>query len=141
MASMLDLRGMVSLTEALRMQRDADALLLLDWRHRDDGVLTAKVFEYLAASAPILVIGPHPDSEALRLVERTGRGRWAGGDEAAISKTLVEFLMNPKSFSLAPNHNAIAELGRERQSQRLLELMRRMTIASEGTERHAAKLG
>src|SRR5262249_14521593 len=49
----LDYRGAVPRTEALRMQRDASALVLLDWHDPRQGVLTGKVFEYLISPAPI----------------------------------------------------------------------------------------
>jgi hypothetical protein len=128
--SMIELRGMISRPDALRMQRDAAALLLLDWRDRNEGVLTAKVFEYLAATAPILVVGPHRESEALQLVERTRRGIYAGGNEQTIAVSLQTLLTKPECFRLERDQSAIAELSRERQSMRLLELMKRGHVTS-----------
>ena len=61
--------------EALALQRDSDALLLLipeaDGRGR--GVLSGKVFEYLAAERPVLAAVP-PEGEAAALVSETGAG-------------------------------------------------------------------
>jgi glycosyltransferase involved in cell wall biosynthesis len=61
--------------EALALQRDSDALLLLipeaDGRGR--GVLSGKVFEYLAAERPILAAVP-PDGEAAALIRDVGAG-------------------------------------------------------------------
>ena len=61
--------------EALALQRDSEALLLLipnaDGRGR--GVLSGKVYEYLAAERPILAAVP-PDGEAARLVREAGAG-------------------------------------------------------------------
>jgi glycosyltransferase involved in cell wall biosynthesis len=61
--------------KALELQRDSEALLLLipeaDGRGR--GVLSGKVFEYLAAERPILAIVP-PDGAAAQLIRDTGAG-------------------------------------------------------------------
>jgi glycosyltransferase involved in cell wall biosynthesis len=61
--------------QALQLQRDSEALLLLipeaDGRGR--AVLSGKVFEYLAAERPILAAVP-PDGEAARLLRETGAG-------------------------------------------------------------------
>ena len=60
-----------------------------------EGVLTAKVFEYLKAHAPILVIGGRPDSAAAMLVKRAGRGVHLGRDESRIADTLLELIEHP----------------------------------------------
>jgi glycosyltransferase involved in cell wall biosynthesis len=68
--------------EALALQRDSEALLLLipeaDGRGR--GVLSGKVFEYLAAERPILACVP-PDGEAAALLRETGAGLVAAPDD------------------------------------------------------------
>ncbi len=60
--------------DAIRAQRRSHVLLLLHWGGpREAGVVTAKVFEYLAARRPILVLGGGPG--ALRdLLDDTGGG-------------------------------------------------------------------
>lgn len=48
----------VSYRDSLRLQRDADVLLLLQWNDpRDAGNIPAKFFEYVAAGRPILLLG------------------------------------------------------------------------------------
>ena len=71
----LELIAFSSRREALALQRDSDALLLLvpDADGRGRSVLTGKLFEYLAARRPILAAVPR-DGEAARLVERAGAG-------------------------------------------------------------------
>jgi len=58
--------------ESLRFQRDSEALLLLvpDADGRGKGVLSGKVFEYLAAGRPILAVVP-PDGAAAELIRET----------------------------------------------------------------------
>jgi glycosyltransferase involved in cell wall biosynthesis len=76
--------------ESLRLQRDSDALLLLipEAGGRGRGVLSGKVFEYLAAERPILAVVP-PDGAAAQLIQDTGAGLVAPPeDEDAIRDAL-----------------------------------------------------
>ena len=78
--------------ESLRLQRDSDALLLLipDAGGRGRGVLSGKVFEYLAAERPVLAVVP-PDGAAAELVRETGAGVVAGPDDVpGIRDALLE---------------------------------------------------
>ncbi len=61
--------------ESLALQRNSDVLLLLipDAGGRGKGVLSGKVFEYLAADRPILALVP-PDGAAAALIRDTGAG-------------------------------------------------------------------
>ncbi|HEX5449650.1 MAG TPA: glycosyltransferase family 4 protein [Gaiellaceae bacterium] len=60
---------------SLELQRDSDVLLLLipEAGGRGKGVLSGKVFEYLAAQRPILALVP-PDGAAAELIRETGAG-------------------------------------------------------------------
>ncbi|HEY3462296.1 MAG TPA: glycosyltransferase family 4 protein [Gaiellaceae bacterium] len=71
----IEVIGEVSRRRSLELQRDSEALLLLIPRSggREKGVLTGKIFEYLAAERPILAAVP-PDGAAAELVRDTGAG-------------------------------------------------------------------
>jgi len=71
----LQLVGYASRADALRLQRDSEALLLLipDAGGRGKGVLSGKVFEYIAAGRPVLAAVP-PDGAAADLIRETGAG-------------------------------------------------------------------
>ena len=60
---------------ALELERDSEALLLLipEAGGRGRGILSGKVFEYLAAGRPILALVP-PDGAAADLIRETGAG-------------------------------------------------------------------
>jgi glycosyltransferase involved in cell wall biosynthesis len=75
LGSRLELVDYLPRAEALRVQRDSEALLLLipDAGGRGKGVLSGKVFEYIAAGRPILAVVP-PDGAAAELVRETGSG-------------------------------------------------------------------
>ncbi|HZQ16278.1 MAG TPA: glycosyltransferase family 4 protein [Gaiellaceae bacterium] len=67
---------------ALELQRDSEALLLLipEAGGRGKGVLSGKVFEYLAAERPILAVVP-PDGAAAELIRGAGAGVVAAPDD------------------------------------------------------------
>jgi glycosyltransferase involved in cell wall biosynthesis len=61
--------------KSLELQRDSEVLLLLipDAGGRGKGILSGKVFEYLAAERPILAVVP-PDGAAAGLIRESGAG-------------------------------------------------------------------
>jgi glycosyltransferase involved in cell wall biosynthesis len=78
----LELHEFGSRRRALELQRDSEALLLLipEAGGRGKGVLSGKVFEYLAAERPILAAVP-PDGAAAALIRETGTGVVASPDD------------------------------------------------------------
>jgi glycosyltransferase involved in cell wall biosynthesis len=61
-------------SESIRRQKESDVLLLLMWEDpRERGVYTAKLFEYIGARRPILVVGTE-DNVACSLVRERGFG-------------------------------------------------------------------
>ena len=65
-------RGLLSRKEALKLQSSASVLLVASWNNSvQTGVLTGKVFEYLAKDVPILGLcsGDIPQSDLKRLIE------------------------------------------------------------------------
>ncbi len=79
--------------ESLRLQRDSEALLLLvpDADGRGKGVLSGKVFEYLAARRPILAVVP-PDGAAAGLVRETRAGMVVAPDDVKGIRVALEVL-------------------------------------------------
>ena len=99
----IELLGYVSRRRSLELQRDSEALLLLipDSGGRGKGVLTGKIFEYLAAERPILAVVP-PDGAAADLLRETGAGTVVAPDDVdAIRAALVELHRRWKDGSLA----------------------------------------
>jgi glycosyltransferase involved in cell wall biosynthesis len=71
----LELIPFGSRRDALALQRDTEALLLIvpEAEGRGASVVTGKVFEYLAAARPILAAVP-PQGDAAKLINRVGAG-------------------------------------------------------------------
>jgi glycosyltransferase involved in cell wall biosynthesis len=88
----VELLGDVSRRRSLELQRDSEALLLLipESGGRGRGVLTGKIYEYLAAERPILAVVP-PDGAAAKLVHDTGAGIVVPSDDVgAIREALLD---------------------------------------------------
>jgi glycosyltransferase involved in cell wall biosynthesis len=114
---------------ALELQRDSDALLLLipeaDGRGR--GVLSGKVFEYLAAERPILAAVP-PDGAAAQLIEETGAGVVAPPDDVgALREALAGLVGRFRNGGLPAVELPEAtrrRLSRQTRAEELAELLR-----------------
>ena len=78
---------------SLALQRDSEALLLLipDAGGRGRGVLSGKVFEYVAVGRPILAAVP-PDGAAAELIRETGAGVVAPPDDPVAIREALEGL-------------------------------------------------
>lgn len=122
-AELVEPRDAVERVEALQMQRDADALVLVDWNDPNAGVLTGKLFEYLALDAPILVIGGQEGSAIERMVLQAGRGLHLGTDQQRITETLMNLLTAPAQLRTGADRDFISTLTRQSQSLRLLEMI------------------
>lgn len=102
----LELHGYVDHRRSCELQRDSEALLLLieAAAGRGRGVVSAKLFEYLAAGRPILAAVP-PDGEAAAIVRDAKAGAVVEPDDvAAIRKALVSMVERFENGSLEAPH-------------------------------------
>ena len=132
--------GFLSHGEAVRVCREADALMLFVAPERGPSASTGKLYEYLAARRPVLAVVPE-DGEAARIVRETGAGivvpaadvarckaalmdlidRWRRGDDATGATGDIErYSREHLTGVLADELNAIIGDGRaapERRSE------------------------
>jgi len=102
LADRVELLGDVSRRRSLELQRDSEALLLLipESGGRGRGVVTGKIYEYLAAERPILAVVP-PDGAAAELVRDTGAGVVVASDDVdAIREALLDLHRRWRAGSL-----------------------------------------
>ena len=116
--------------DAIGIQKGADALLLLERDpvdSNDQGVLTGKVFEYLAARKPILGVGFGPWGELGRLLCSSGLGNPLGRDTLRIRQTLERMIAAIREGAadrlVTPDEEFIARFSRKKQAARLAELL------------------
>jgi glycosyltransferase involved in cell wall biosynthesis len=128
----LELIPYVPRRRSLELQRDSEALLLLipEAAGRGKGVLSGKVFEYLAAERPVLAVVP-PDGAAAGLIRETGAGVVAPPEDVdAIAEALQELHARWKAGQLngTPLSEAWREqLSRESRVEELADLVRELT--------------
>ena len=126
--------GPVPYAESLAAQRFADALLFVDWMDpRAEGVLTGKLFEYLAAARPVLCVGNRRDTEAARLIADCRAGVVAStGDEIAAALTGLA----RGELRITPDRERIAGYSREAQAITLLERAQREILGRAAATEH-----
>ncbi|WP_423186036.1 glycosyltransferase [Alishewanella sp. d11] len=74
LGSCITLNSMISREEAIAKQSNSDILLLLTWNDpKEKGILTGKLFEYIGAAKPILLIGAIHD-DAANIIVQNGFG-------------------------------------------------------------------
>ena len=80
---------------SLALQRDSEVLLLLipEAQGRGRGVLSGKVFEYLAAGRPVLAAVP-PDGAAADLIRAVGAGPVVAPDDVDGMRSALDELHN-----------------------------------------------
>jgi glycosyltransferase involved in cell wall biosynthesis len=111
---------------ALALQMRASVLLLLAHAF-EQGVMTGKVFDYLAAGRPILVV-PDDVHTTGALLRATGAGV-ALTDTEAIARQLAEWYnrwRKDRSFNLERNEKEISRYSRLTQTGQLAELLGQM---------------
>ncbi len=116
--------GRVGRDDALRIQNQADILLFLEWGNGSvDGILTGKLFEYLAQGKPILGIGATTKTSPGALIEEAGVGLAVGTDIKKIVSIIEKFLTTGIPFDIHPKKDVIIRYTRRNQAAKLLQLM------------------
>lgn len=120
----LEFKGHVPHREALELIFTADALFFSGVSSNDSlsakGVLTTKLFEYLAARRPI-VADISPETLAGRVIAKSGLGLVCSTDPQVIASALQQWLTG--DYSLTPETDFINAFSREAQAKRLEQLL------------------
>jgi glycosyltransferase involved in cell wall biosynthesis len=126
-----DFAGFLPRQDALRMQRDADVLLFLEYEAPGvEGILTGKLFEYLFAGPEIIGVGVTPETSAGKLMLETQKGEAFGKDVQKIESKLLSLLENQK-VQKEPDPEAmqvIKQFEREIQAKKMLELVEYLRV-------------
>lgn len=113
-------KGHVSRSEMLRIQRDAHALLFLEFNNYE-GILSGKIFEYLASKSLILSVGgTNTDSYVSNFIKRSNCGKVLGNDVNLIQDELLH-LINMQSKIIMDN-SFILNYDRKILAEKMLDL-------------------
>lgn len=118
--------GQVERADSLRLQHRADVLLLLMWNDVGEaGIYSGKLFEYLFARRPILMLG-WPHGVAAQLIESRGAGVVLN-DPAAIADQLRTWLAEAASSGgIRPLPNSVTTgLTRDEQNSKFARIIER----------------
>lgn len=111
--------------EAIARQRSSQVLLLLLINKEGNfkGVLTGKLFEYLAAKRPVLGFGT-TDSDAAKVLSDVGAGKMiAFTDKAETKKVILEYYSQYKSDSLTINSSSVEKYSRKSLTEEFVNLL------------------
>ncbi len=114
--------GHVNHHEAVAKMQEADMLLLvIPDIAQNEGIITGKLFEYLAASRPVLGIGPK-NGDAAELLKKTKAGEmFSYLDHENISTFILQYALKEKKW--LPDHDQIHHFSRKKQTEKLIQLM------------------
>ena len=114
----------ISHKEALVTLRKSKVLLLLiNNSINAKGVITGKLFEYLAVHRPIMLIGPL-DGDAAKILDETNGGLSAGfNDEAAIRSNLDHFYELFRKDGLADQSSSLDQFSRRSLTGQLAQVL------------------
>lgn len=117
--------GLLDRTEALRLQIRADVLLLLMWNDPGEtGVFTGKLFEYLFARRPILMLG-WPHGVAAQLIGSRGAGVVLNDPTEIADQLRVWLAEIGTSVGIQPLPVSVTcGLTRDEQNERYVEIIR-----------------
>ena len=110
--------------EVIKEQSKSSVLLLLVNNTKNaKGILTGKVFEYMASGAPILAIGP-PDGDLAEILRQTGTGLISDfTDEAGLEKNILGYF---QGVVRQANAQEVDKYSRKGLTKTLCELLDKM---------------
>ena len=119
---MLSIHGVIPRTQSIERQKNSDLLLLLGWNDPSaKGVLTGKIFEYIASGVPILGIGITNQSSVGQLIEQTRTG-FSSMDKEEVKQVILEVIRNKKVNFYKPDIEKINLYRRDVQARRVLSV-------------------
>lgn len=122
----LDLKGYISHTEAIALQRQSQLLLLLEINHpKTEGIIPGKLFEYMASQRPILALG-YKQWDVKDIIAQTQTGITLSlTDTQAIREALTHYYTLYKSQQLHTHPTSLEVYHRKNLTKRLSEVILR----------------
>ena len=135
--------GRLPREDALRMQRDSDGLLFLGREGESpDGVLTGKLFEYIASGTPVLTLGISPRGSAAEVLVAAGAQVVFLAPPESIAAQLELFLAAREGSGVQRNvqqrgrtWKRLGTLTRRAQAEALLDIVRSLHTVGASAQR------
>lgn len=118
-------KGFINREVSLQAQRDADGLVYFGWEDKNAisyssaGVLSAKVFEYIASGTEIFAIGGRKDSEASQYILQTKSGNVYEDNEELIFQNFKRVILEGKK-KMQPDETLLNSIQRDTRAKQLL---------------------
>lgn len=123
--------GYVNHSKAIQYQKTSQVLLLvINKTGNPKGMLTGKLFEYLASGRPILLVDI-ADGDAAEIIKKTGTGIVCNAEQKEeIKKTILKLYFDYKNqkTSLERNQVEIDRFSRQELTRKLSEIMNKLII-------------
>lgn len=118
--------GLVPNKDVIMKQKESTVLVLFGWNDPwEKGIITGKVFEYLGAKRPILLISRHGDEDELvKLIRKTKAGMVADTEEQIfkIIKDWYETFLQCKTLPYKGDPEVIKQFTRAKQTEKLAKI-------------------
>ena len=115
--------------DSLRMQRDAHALIFLEFESKNvDGILTGKLFEYLYSGTKILGIGVTDNSAPGKIIKESGCGINFGKDVEKIKNYSIELLKTGKKDTVNTNNEILEKFSRKNLAEKLMDIIEKYML-------------
>jgi hypothetical protein len=119
----INIRGFVSRNESLKIQKESDLLLFLEWNDISaKGVLTGKLFEYLVSGTPILSIGITNKNAAGEIIEKTKTGKLFI-NKTDLKEELIRIFKTKQIAFYKPDIKEIEKFSRDKQVEKLINIL------------------
>jgi hypothetical protein len=127
------LKPSVSMLEAKRLMRDSSILIFFDVRSSFEipGVLSGKIFEYLAARRPIISVGDDRQSDVNKLIENCKVGLFFNAGEKYADFGAILHEITALSSVVKPDYSQVSQFRRSVQADQALSILHEM-IGSRG---------
>lgn len=118
----MKLKGYVSHAQAVRRQRGAQVLLLVEIDSEEtEGIIPGKVFEYMAAKRPILALGPK-NWEVRNMIDETQTGEvFDYNATSQLKNVLLDWFKAYKKGALTVNSRNIEKYSRRELTRKLAQ--------------------
>jgi len=116
--------GFLSREEVLRIQRDAHALLFLEFdKGNVKGILTGKLYEYLFSGTEIWAIDVFNDSSTGEIITKANAGILFGDNQPFLLQELVRLLTQGQKISPELNKKYIEKYSRKVLAEKMLDVI------------------